>query len=64
VHPTTRKERRRVLEVIRTRLSYEDGQALVEYTLTVSLVAVVCILALTVTGQSLSAILDSFAGQV
>jgi Flp pilus assembly pilin Flp len=61
---TTRKESERVLEVIRTRLGDQDGQGLVDYTLTVSLIAVVCILALTATGQSLSAILDSIAGQV
>ena len=53
-----------MLEVIRTRLGDQDGQGLVDYTLTVSLIAVVCILALTATGQSLSAILDSIAGQV
>jgi Flp pilus assembly pilin Flp len=49
---------------IRSRLAGAEGQALVEYTLTVSLVAIVCILALTTTGNSLSGILKSFAGQV
>ena len=36
----------------------------VEYALTVSLLAIVCISALTVTGRSLSGILISIAGQV
>ena len=55
---------RRTLDSIRSRLAEAEGQALVEYTLTVSLVAIVCILALTTTGNSLAGILRSFAGQV
>jgi len=49
---------------VRARLSAAEGQALVEYALTVSLLAIVCISALTVTGRSLSGILISIAGQV
>jgi pilus assembly protein Flp/PilA len=46
------------------RMGREEGQALVEYTLIVSLIAVVCIGALTLAGQSLSDIFNSIAGQV
>jgi pilus assembly protein Flp/PilA len=53
-----------MLDSIRTRLVSEDGQALVEYTLIVSLIAVICIAALTVTGHSLSGILNAIAGDV
>jgi pilus assembly protein Flp/PilA len=53
-----------MLASIRTRLAREEGQALVEYTLIVSLIAVVCIAALTVAGHSLADILNSIAGQV
>jgi Flp pilus assembly pilin Flp len=46
------------------RLAREDGQALIEYALIVSLIAVICILALTTTGQSISGIIDVVAGSV
>jgi Flp pilus assembly pilin Flp len=47
-----------------SRFGESDGQGLVEYTLTVSLIAIVCIAALTATGTSLSGIVNSIAGQV
>jgi pilus assembly protein Flp/PilA len=53
-----------MLKSIRTRLGSEEGQALVEYTLIVSLIAVVCIGALTIAGQDLSDLIGSIAGQV
>ena len=59
-----RKARSRRSDSVRARLSAAEGQALVEYALTVSLLAIVCISALTVTGRSLSGILISIAGQV
>jgi pilus assembly protein Flp/PilA len=46
------------------KMRAEEGQALVEYALIVSLIAVVCIAALTVTGNSISDILNRIAGQV
>jgi Flp pilus assembly pilin Flp len=49
---------------IRARLGSAEGQALVEYALTVSLLAIVCIAALTAAGTSLSGIMYSIAGQV
>ena len=54
----------RALDSICSRCATAEGQALVEYTLTVSLVAIVCIVALTAMGNSLSGILKSVAGQV
>jgi pilus assembly protein Flp/PilA len=42
----------------------EEGQALVEYALIVSLIAVVSIAALTLAGTSISGILNSIAGSV
>jgi pilus assembly protein Flp/PilA len=42
----------------------EDGQALVEYALIVSLIAVVAIAALTLTGTSIRGILNTIANDV
>ena len=53
-----------MLDSIRRRLISEEGQGLVEYTLIVSLIAVVCIAALTTFGHSLSDIISTIAGQV
>jgi pilus assembly protein Flp/PilA len=53
-----------MLVSIRTRLMREEGQALVEYALIVSLIAVVSIAALTLTGHSIADIIDTIAGQV
>jgi Flp pilus assembly pilin Flp len=60
----TRKAGSHRLDSVRARFTDAEGQTLVEYTLTVSLLAIVCIAALTATGRSLSGILISIAGQV
>ena len=49
---------------IRTRLTDEAGQALIEYALIVSLIAVVAIAALTLTGHSIRDILNTIANDV
>jgi pilus assembly protein Flp/PilA len=46
------------------KMRAEEGQALVEYALIVSLIAVVCIAALTLTGTSIKGILTSIANDV
>jgi len=48
----------------RMRLAHEQGQALIEYALIVSLIAVICIVALATTGKSISAIIDLVANSV
>jgi pilus assembly protein Flp/PilA len=53
-----------MLKSIWKRLGSEEGQALVEYTLIVSLIAVVCVGALTIMGHDLSDLIGSIAGQV
>lgn len=45
-------------------LKSEKGQALTEYGLILALIAVVCIAALTVTGTSVSGVLDKVAASV
>ena len=51
-------------ELDRTRLGPEEGQALVEYALIVSLIAVVAIAALTLTGTNIIQILSSIANNL
>ena len=46
------------------RMRAEEGQALVEYALIVSLIAVVAIAALTLTGTSIKNMLNGIAGNV
>jgi pilus assembly protein Flp/PilA len=46
------------------RMRAEEGQALVEYALIISLIAVVCILALTVTGHSIRDMLTNISNDV
>jgi len=46
------------------KMRAEDGQALVEYALIVSLIAVVAIAALTLTGTSIRGILNTIANDV
>ena len=53
-----------MLTWVQKRVGSEEGQALVEYTLIISLIAVVCIAALTVTGHSVSGFLNSLANDV
>ncbi|MBV8310088.1 MAG: Flp family type IVb pilin, partial [Planctomycetaceae bacterium] len=42
----------------------EEGASLVEYGLLLSLVAVVCIVAITALGSSISSMLNTLAGQI
>jgi len=49
---------------IRTRLTDEAGHALIEYALIVSLIAVISIAALTLTGHSISGILGNISDAV
>jgi Flp pilus assembly pilin Flp len=53
-----------MLDEILRKLHREEGQALVEYVLTVSLLGIFAIGALTLTGQSLSNILLDIANKV
>jgi pilus assembly protein Flp/PilA len=53
-----------MLTYIRARLDREEGQALVEYALIISLIAIFAIGALTLTGQSVTDILNSIAGKL
>jgi pilus assembly protein Flp/PilA len=53
-----------MLADIRARLAGEEGQALVEYALIISLIAVLAIGALTLTGQSVTDILNSITGKL
>jgi pilus assembly protein Flp/PilA len=53
-----------MLKLIQARLRREDGQALVEYALIVSLIAVVAIGALTLTGTNVANILSSIANNL
>jgi pilus assembly protein Flp/PilA len=46
------------------KMRAEEGQALVEYALIVSLIAVVAIAALTVTGHNISAILNTIGNDL
>jgi Flp pilus assembly pilin Flp len=46
------------------RLTREEGQAMIEYALIVSLIAVICILALATTGKSVADIIDLVAHSV
>jgi Flp pilus assembly pilin Flp len=46
------------------KLQAEEGQALIEYALIVSLISVIAIAALTLTGKSISGILNSISQQV
>jgi len=50
-----------MLELISTMRNREDGQALVEYALILSLISVVAIAALTLVGTNVTAILNSVA---
>ena len=46
------------------KMRAEEGQALVEYALIVSLIAVVAIAALTLTGNNITSMLNKIAGNV
>lgn len=58
------KEVKRMFDLIRIFRDSEEGQALVEYALILSLVAIVSIGALTLLGTSISGLLSSIAGQL
>jgi pilus assembly protein Flp/PilA len=53
-----------MLEFVQSKLRREEGQALVEYALIVSLIAIVAIAALTLTGVNVTKILSSIANNV
>ncbi len=53
-----------MLAYLRTRMGREEGQALVEYALIVSLISVVAIAALTLTGTNVVKILNSIANNL
>jgi len=60
-----RGERRKgMLDSIRTRLAREEGQALVEYALIVSLVAIVTVSVLSLIGTNLVDIFNGAAGSL
>ena len=49
---------------LRDRLAREDGQALVEYALIISLIAVVAIAALQLTGKSITGIFNNISSEL
>ena len=49
---------------LRTATSRQDGQALIEYALIISLIALVAIVALQTTGTNISKVLNTIAGEV
>ena len=51
-----------MVEIYKRIRRQEEGQALVEYALILSLIAVFCIGALTLLGQNVNAILNTIAG--
>jgi pilus assembly protein Flp/PilA len=64
-----RRKEHQMIQLLAARIQLakmrsEEGQALVEYALIVSLIAVVAIAALTLTGTSISGILNSIANNV
>ena len=53
-----------MLASLRIHLAREEGQALIEYALIVSLIAVIAIVSLQVTGHSIAGILDTISQAV
>jgi len=53
-----------MLDSIRSRLAREEGQALVEYALIVSLVAIVTVAALSLIGANVTEIINGAAGSL
>ncbi len=49
---------------LRSSVSRQEGQALIEYALIISLIALVAIIALQTTGTSVSKILNTIAGEI
>jgi Flp pilus assembly pilin Flp len=54
----------RLHAALREALSPQDGQALIEYALIISLVALVAIVALQTTGTNIKGLLSTIAGEV
>jgi pilus assembly protein Flp/PilA len=54
----------RMLDSVRMRFASEEGQALIEYALIVSLISVIAVVALTATGHSISDILNNVSNSV
>jgi pilus assembly protein Flp/PilA len=68
-HLRAKERKAKMIQLLAARIQLakmraEEGQALVEYALIVSLIAVVAIAALTLTGNSISDILNRIAGNV
>ena len=59
-----RKGGKGMLDSIRSRLAREEGQALVEYALIVSLVAIVTVAALSLIGTNVTDIINGAAGSL
>src|SRR6266540_744303 len=53
-----------LLTYMRVRLSREEGQALVEYALIVSLIAIVCVAALTFAGEQIDNIISEIGSSL
>ena len=53
-----------LLTYLRARLEREEGQALVEYALIITLIALVCVAVLTVAGDAIDGMLSSIADQL
>jgi Flp pilus assembly pilin Flp len=49
---------------LRSSLSRQEGQALIEYALIISLIALVAIVALQTTGTNIKGVLNTIAGEV
>lgn len=52
------------IERVRSALARSEGQALIEYALIISLIALVAITALQTTGTNVASILNTIAGEV
>lgn len=53
-----------LLTYIRARLAREEGQALVEYALIISLIALVCVAALTFAGEQIDGLLSDIGNEL
>jgi pilus assembly protein Flp/PilA len=53
-----------MIDSLRMRLTREEGQALIEYALIVSLISVIAIAALTATGHSIADIIGNISNAV
>lgn len=53
-----------LLTYLRARLAREEGQALVEYALIITLIALVCVAGLTLAGNEIDGMLSSIADEL